>query len=399
MIRSSKLSLKFVNAGKMELLRSFIEEYTRVVNSYIGLIWEMEKVPGLLPKDITSKVETGLSARVKQAAGKQASGIVRGTRKKQEKRLFVIERLKKEDKLEAALKLQSIYDSVKISKPVVNQVNPELDSRFFKIEVNEDNKEFDIWITLSNIGMFKKIYIPLKKTKHFNELLGIGKIKGSIRLSLDMVTFCFEVENKEINNSSKVLGVDIGKNKVISCSNGFKSVPDRDGYDLNKIINKMSVKKVGSKSYNRCKEQRKNYINWTINRLDLTGIKEVRIEDIKDLKRGKKRLGKLLSWVYADIFRKIGFYCERWNVSIVKVNPAYTSRRCSVCGWVQEKNRDGEVFRCLHCNHTMDADENAAINISLDLVPLGKRSSDKFFWRLIGQEFIVPVNPETYGVV
>ncbi|MFD0005028.1 RNA-guided endonuclease InsQ/TnpB family protein [Streptomyces sp. NPDC127178] len=51
---------------------------------------------------------------------------------------------------------------------------------------------------------------------------------------------------------------------------------------------------------------------------------------------------------------------------VVKVNPAYTSQRCSACGFVTETNRESQaVFRCkaAGCGHTAHADVNAAINI------------------------------------
>ncbi|MFF3889332.1 RNA-guided endonuclease InsQ/TnpB family protein [Streptomyces sp. NPDC001914] len=51
---------------------------------------------------------------------------------------------------------------------------------------------------------------------------------------------------------------------------------------------------------------------------------------------------------------------------VVKVNPAYTSQRCSACGFVTEGNRESQsVFVCkaTGCGHTAHADVNAAINI------------------------------------
>jgi putative transposase len=51
---------------------------------------------------------------------------------------------------------------------------------------------------------------------------------------------------------------------------------------------------------------------------------------------------------------------------VVKVNPAYTSQRCSACGLVTENNRESQaVFRCkaAGCGHAAHADVNAAINI------------------------------------
>ncbi|MFJ5901783.1 RNA-guided endonuclease InsQ/TnpB family protein [Streptomyces sp. NPDC093064] len=51
---------------------------------------------------------------------------------------------------------------------------------------------------------------------------------------------------------------------------------------------------------------------------------------------------------------------------VVKVNPAYTSQRCSACGFVTEGNRESQaVFRCkaAGCGYRDHADVNAAKNI------------------------------------
>lgn len=47
-----------------------------------------------------------------------------------------------------------------------------------------------------------------------------------------------------------------------------------------------------------------------------------------------------------------------------KVNPAYTSQTCSVCGAIDKASRESQAtFRCGHCGHTANADTNAARNI------------------------------------
>ena len=97
-IRSSKLTTKFSNTNKLQLLQDFIKEYKRVVSQFVDLLWYKDKVPNLLPKEMTSQISTWLSARATQAAGKQASGIVRGTKRKQEKRLFIYNKLLNEKK-------------------------------------------------------------------------------------------------------------------------------------------------------------------------------------------------------------------------------------------------------------------------------------------------------------
>ena len=50
---------------------------------------------------------------------------------------------------------------------------------------------------------------------------------------------------------------------------------------------------------------------------------------------------------------------------IEKINPAYTSQRCSACGTVDPNNRESQAaFRCRSCGHASNADVNAAINIA-----------------------------------
>ena len=43
------------------------------------------------------------------------------------------------------------------------------------------------------------------------------------------------------------------------------------------------------------------------------------------------------------------------------VNPKNTSRECSDCGDVSKENRKTqELFLCVHCGHTANADVNAS---------------------------------------
>lgn len=50
---------------------------------------------------------------------------------------------------------------------------------------------------------------------------------------------------------------------------------------------------------------------------------------------------------------------------VVKVNPAYTSQRCSACGTVDREARESQArYRCRDWGYTRNADVNAAINIA-----------------------------------
>jgi putative transposase len=52
------------------------------------------------------------------------------------------------------------------------------------------------------------------------------------------------------------------------------------------------------------------------------------------------------------------------GASVIKINPAYTSLTCHVCGHCAPGNRESQaVFRCVACGHQDHADVNAAKNI------------------------------------
>nr|WP_206314041.1 RNA-guided endonuclease TnpB family protein [Streptomyces coryli] len=49
---------------------------------------------------------------------------------------------------------------------------------------------------------------------------------------------------------------------------------------------------------------------------------------------------------------------------VIKINPVFTSQRCSACGVVDRRARESQaVFRCRSCGYTGNADVNAARNI------------------------------------
>jgi transposase len=68
---------------------------------------------------------------------------------------------------------------------------------------------------------------------------------------------------------------------------------------------------------------------------------------------------------------------------VEKVNPAFTSQRCSMCGHRAGENRKSQaIFACAACRYTANADVNAARNIAAGYavtarggLPLGRPSN------------------------
>ena len=80
-------------------------------------------------------------------------------------------------------------------------------------------------------------------------------------------------------------------------------------------------------------------------------------------KFGKRMNQRLSAWDRGDIVTALEELCSLYGVELVKVNPAYTSRKCSRCGHIEKANRQGDKFKCKKCGVEEHADVNAAKNI------------------------------------
>ncbi len=379
-IRSSKLSTKFVNKEKQDKLLKIFNEYKRLLQEFINYFYwncDLEKLPKFCSSEDYKKIDSFFSARLKQAIGKQALGIVRGTFQKQKQRIYKYEKLKEEGNFKEANKLKKVIDKTNISCPEVKNLEMEISKNIASIDF-DNNTSFDGWVTLGplfseeylkeNPGL-NKIHIPLRRTRHFNRLMKKGQLKGSILISPKQITFRFEIEKKE-KLEGKTLGVDIGLLNTISCSNGLQTGANNHGQTLDSICKKLSKKKKGSKAYLKAQRHRQNFINWSINQLDLEGVSEVKRENIKNLRKFKRTSRLMNSWTYTEVLDKLDRYCEEQNVLVTKISPSFTSQRCSVCGWTRKANRKGKLFKCTCCGFTGDADLNASLNISFSLKPI-----------------------------
>ena len=155
--------------------------------------------------------------------------------------------------------------------------------------------------------------------------------------------------------------------------------------------------KKGSKGYLKVQTQRTNFINWSINQLNFSDVKVLRLEDIKNVRKNVRTSKFLNRWTYTEIKSKLESTCEEFGVQIEYVNPTYTSQRCSSCGWVRSSNRKGKLFRCEKCCYTADSDLNGSINIAADLIAISNKerllckNRTGFYWNKARQDCIVPV--------
>jgi putative transposase len=96
------------------------------------------------------------------------------------------------------------------------------------------------------------------------------------------------------------------------------------------------------------------------------GIAVEELTGIRDRVRLRKPQRVMLhSWAFAQLGSFLAYKAKRAGVAFVEVDPAYTSQKCSACGWVDKQNRRSQaVFECGRCGFVGHADHNAAINIA-----------------------------------
>ena len=78
--------------------------------------------------------------------------------------------------------------------------------------------------------------------------------------------------------------------------------------------------------------------------------------------RSRQMNRRLSSWPRGELHRQIEYKAALAGVPIIKVNPAWTSKTCPVCG-ARRRDRVGKEFVCLMCDWEMDRQINAGLNI------------------------------------
>ena len=227
--------------------------------------------------------------------------------------------------------------------------------------------------------------------------------KGGLRIILDNNENTLQIhkglntQTKPNNNQENIIGIDKGYRYLFAVSSdkfygeGLNNILSKETERLNtknqnrnrfwalynqyleqENIGKTNTIKgnnLGKVKYNHNKQKNdqtvKSYINYSLNQL----IKEEKPTEIvmeqldfvnwndrypKSVKR------KLSRWIKGYIRERLEYKCNLNNITYTYINPAYTSKVCSICGSFGV--RKGDVFTCPECGKT-HADINASKNI------------------------------------
>jgi IS605 OrfB family transposase len=341
MTRSSKHILKFQTDSKTAWLDKLFSDYLIDLQFYIDLIWN-KQLP--IEKNLSSKkLPANLIAhsQYKQILYKQASEIVRSNIEKR-----------------------------KTSKPVIENISINIDNRLFDIRTGNYFNEF-IHLRLPYFYLNKKraryIRLPIK---HHKQSLKYKDWKRNNTIQLKMINnnyyviFTYEKEIA-LKQEGKTIGIDQGYKKLIVTSEN--QIIGKDFIDM---YEKIGHKKQGSKSFKRALVERDNKINHVLKKLNFSDIKQIVVEDLKNVKKNTRKRGfckkftnKFQRWTYTKVINRLQRLSEENGIQFTKIDPTYTSQTCSQCGFIHALNRHSEDFVCLNCGYKVDADYNASVNV------------------------------------
>ena len=250
------------------------------------------------------------------------------------------------------------------------------------------------YVALATLAPGERVVIPLA---------GVHALEGNLRVVLLPDESCVEVhlsrEPRTYPPGEGEAGIDLGVTEVFTDDTGKKYRPEygealqeMSGRVLDKgrkrgklwaLRRKFLVQDPGKarrvlrhnlglvKQAKRNKKYRtrcENEINRAFNefyRERRPGV--IAYEDLSHL-RGKARSKglsrKVSAWHRSAVKERMEYKNHIYSVTDPGPrNAAYSSQTCPVCGWVDAKNRSGDVFKCQKCGFTCDADQVSSINL------------------------------------
>jgi len=99
------------------------------------------------------------------------------------------------------------------------------------------------------------------------------------------------------------------------------------------------------------------------------GCTHVAFENLTDIRARMAGAKRFHAWAFRRLYEYVEYKAEMLDIEIVQVSPAYTSQRCSKCGFTHKRNRRSKhQFVCQKCEYELNADYNASKNIARKLL-------------------------------
>ena len=126
----------------------------------------------------------------------------------------------------------------------------------------------------------------------------------------------------------------------------------------------LTIQSIGSRFSDWSLDWLHNRANALITEAHNADVGGIIFENLDHIRENIANGSKFQQWAYAKFVELVEYKVESTGLFVDFVNPAYTSQRCSYCGFTHKGNRDDKQYKCQDCEYKANADYNAAKNIA-----------------------------------
>jgi IS605 OrfB family transposase len=217
---------------------------------------------------------------------------------------------------------------------------------------------------------FGRLRYDFRLPKYYEKFATWRVTNAQLKITKNACYLNVQVEqpDPEPAQGDRRLGIDLGINNIAVCSDNtfwksgpVKAVKGKYQYlksKLQSIGTRSAKRKLQALSGRERRFQRDvnhQIANWIVSK----PYDVIALEDLTNIRTGKKNK-KLGKWSFAELRSMVEYKAVAIGKKVTAIDPRYTSRTCSRCGYQKKENRNGRTFKCKSCGFQIDADLNAS---------------------------------------
>lgn len=229
-----------------------------------------------------------------------------------------------------------------------------------------------------------RVLVPLQYGDYQRSFLMGQRLKrGSVTMTESSVVIAFSKDQPMIEPSRKV-GYDLNEKSVVGS--------DGTTHDLSEVARLHTLYGIGRSRFFRkhpndrrlkkkfaSSRREKKRVRQALHDVSTKIVKKAHahnesivLERLKGIRyahrrgngEGPAKRRRIALWPFRRLQSYIEYKAKWAGVPVEYVSPSYTSKTCSVCGFINRKLKVSErAWRCPGCGATLDRDLNAAVNI------------------------------------
>lgn len=206
------------------------------------------------------------------------------------------------------------------------------------------------------------------------------------------VSLIVDYESQELAKTNELVGIDVGKTHLAILSDGNKipslnignleaklkywqrkmskrkELAKAQGIALSDSRGYQKAKLMASKYHEKIKNKRLDYLHKITKKIvesyDFIAIEDIKVKNLLNKSYISKSNHKTANQSWYAFRRLLEYKCKMYGKGLIAINPSYTSKTCSCCGYINYSLELYDRTRiCPICNTGHDRDINASINI------------------------------------